>query len=251
MIKQILPFFISKPLQPVYKLMHKIALLGMNYGTIHIEELSGEMQVLKKALHNKHKPIIFDIGAHTGTYSKKILHANKNSEIYAFEPNKSLNFQLKKTKDIHFFNIALSNRNGTSTFYVPIKKKTLASLQKRESWDSNSVTKIDVQTKTLDSFCKQQNISQITFVKIDTEGYEFEVLQGAKDLLRNRKIQYIQFEFGGTDIDSRHFFRDFWNFLSNDYTIYRILPNSIYHIKNYSEDLEIFSANNFLAIMKR
>jgi hypothetical protein len=65
-------------------------------------------------------------------------------------------------------------------------------------------------------------------------------------MIKNNRIKYIQFEFGGTNIDSKIYFRDFYYMLNNDYKIYRILRNGLRYINRYEEKLEIFSYSNFL-----
>jgi hypothetical protein len=61
------------------------------------------------------------------------------------------------------------------------------------------------------------------------------------------KIDFIQFEFGGTDIDSRTFFRDFYFLLNDKYRIYRIVKDGVYPIRDYGESYESFLPTNFLA----
>ena len=66
-------------------------------------------------------------------------------------------------------------------------------------------------------------------------------------MIEEQRIRLIQFEFGGTSIDSRTYFRDFWQLLSPNYTLYRIVGNGLRRIDAYSEFLEIFVTVNFLA----
>ena len=66
-------------------------------------------------------------------------------------------------------------------------------------------------------------------------------------MMKSDKIKFIQFEFGGTDIDARIFFWDFYMLLKEKYNLYRIVKDGIYPIPDYSEDLEIFSYVNFFA----
>jgi hypothetical protein len=82
---------------------------------------------------------------------------------------------------------------------------------------------------------------------MDVEGNELNILNGAKRMIENDSIDFIQFEFGGCNIDSRTFFQDFFYLLKERYRIYRILKNGLYPIDSYSEKYEIFITTNYLA----
>ena len=102
-------------------------------------------------------------------------------------------------------------------------------------------------TKILDEFCSDHKIEHIHFLKMDVEGNELNILNGAKRMIENDSIDFIQFEFGGCNIDSRTFFQDFFYLLKERYRIYRILKNGLYPIDSYSEKYEIFITTNYLA----
>jgi len=128
----------------------------------------------------------------------------------------------------------------------------MASLYKRDM----SYFKIDfnlqeeVAITTLDKFCKESRIEKINYLKLDVEGNEMEVLKGAQDLLKADAVDFIQFEFGGADIDARVFLRDFVNLLKGRFNIFRIVKDGLRPL-NYSEFFEIFVTTNFLAASKR
>jgi hypothetical protein len=82
------------------------------------------------------------------------------------------------------------------------------------------------------------------------EGHELAVLKGAHRMIDRNAIEIIQFEFGGTSLDSRSYFKDFFQLLSPKYRIYRILPRGLRELKAYSEKLEIFQSANYLAIRR-
>jgi hypothetical protein len=74
-----------------------------------------------------------------------------------------------------------------------------------------------------------------------------DVLKGAINSISQFKI--IQFEFGGTDIDTRVFFRDFWDyFLSTNFSIFRLTPKGLVKVNEYSEHHEVFSFTTYFAI---
>ena len=108
----------------------------------------------------------------------------------------------------------------------------------------------EVNLLTVEEFCRQKNIDGVDFLKLDVEGHELAVLAGAGNMLLTGKIKYIQFEFGGCNIDSRTFFRDFYNLLNPRYQIYRVLTDGLKPISAYRETDEIFVTTNYFAAIR-
>ena len=71
--------------------------------------------------------------------------------------------------------------------------------------------KIMLKVKTASSYIEEHNIENIDFLKIDTEGFELNVLHGFKDHIK--KVKIIQFEYGGTFLDSKVKLLDVVNYL--------------------------------------
>ena len=81
-------------------------------------------------------------------------------------------------------------------------------------------------------------------------GFGLDLQNKDKEMLEKNGIKAIQFEFGGTNIDSRTYFQDFYYLLKEKYNIYRILQDGLYEIKQYSELQEIFTTINYFAKLK-
>jgi hypothetical protein len=120
--------------------------------------------------------------------------------------------------------------------------------QPHEEFKEEYTEKVSIDT--IDFFCVKNEIKRIDYLKLDIEGHEYKALLGAKRMLAEKRITFIQFEFGECNIDSRTFFRDFYNLLNDNYNFYRIVSNGITRINEYTTDLETFATINYLAEMK-
>jgi hypothetical protein len=88
---------------------------------------------------------------------------------------------------------------------------------------------------------------QLDIVKIDVEGHELAVLRGFGRALAATRV--VQFEFGGCNIDTRTYFRDFWYFFTDEgFDLYRITPIGAERIHRYRESEEAFTVTNFIAV---
>ena len=105
-----------------------------------------------------------------------------------------------------------------------------------------------IELTTLDAFCELHGIAAIDFLKLDVEGHELAVLQGAGNMINSGNLRLIQFEFGPANIYSRTYYYDFWQLLSDRYRIFRIVPRGLVAIDAYREQNEVFLTSNFLAI---
>ena len=223
---------------------------GKGYGGSSIVK---EVELCIKFMHTK--PLIFiDVGAEKGNYTKEVLKYFPNIKVFIFEPSKihhtKLNTNFGKLPNVHISDLALSNNTGKQKLYFDEEGSAFSSLFKRRLDHFNIYMNYseEIETIRFDEFWKQQNIKGIIdYVKLDVEGYELNVLAGMGDLLKI--IGLIQFEFGGTNIDSRTYFQDFW-YLFKDYnfSIYRITPTLLLPINKYSESHEFFKTTNYIAV---
>jgi hypothetical protein len=103
---------------------------------------------------------------------------------------------------------------------------------------------------TIDNFVKENRISKIDLLKIDTEGHELAILAGAKETIDTNKVPVIHFEFNEMNVISRVFFRDFVLMLTG-YDFYRMLPDNIVKLEPYIPvKTEIFAFQNIVAVKK-
>ncbi len=248
-------------MQSFYEKLLRFTLRRMNIDNTAKISYNGEAFVLnylkQNSSSNGSKKIIFDVGANVGTYIKSIgKKFGGDVEIHAFEPSavtfKQLSENIGIQKNIKLNHFGLSNVEEEKLIYYDHEKSGLTSLYQRQldHYGVRMNMSENIRLETLDAYCQSNNISTVFLLKIDVEGHELGVLQGAKNMLAEKKIQAIQFEFGGTNIDARTYFKDFYLLLKDNYTIYRILQNGLYEIKKYNELHEIFLYTNFLAVAR-
>lgn len=246
--------------QMIYEALHKIALDGMNYGVGDFHE-SGEIYVMKyikdEYAKNKASIIVFDVGANVGNYSQEILKQFSSCDLnlFCFEPSSrmfktlSTNVANEKAK---LYNFGFGSDNATKNLFSAEIDSGLGSIyQRRLDHLGVKMKKTeDIAIKVLDEFCAENLINRVHFLKIDVEGNELEVLKGAAKMINENCIDFIQFEFGGCNIDSRTYFQDFYYFLKDKYNIYRIVKNGLYPIEKYKEEHEVFLTINYLCESK-
>lgn len=252
--------FGNKYLQFLFTFLFKISLKGMNIGRGSNFNKSGELYIvklLKEKFENKNDIIVFDVGANIGGYTVEVCNILKEKVIvHAFEPSvftfKNLKKNTESLKNVRINNFGLSSKLSKQTLYSNKTGSSLASIYQRnlDHFNIEMNQKEEILLDTLDNYCNKEQIALIDFLKLDIEGHELDALKGASKLLSEGKIKAIQFEFGGSNIDSKTYFRDFYNLLEKQYKIYRILSNGLIEITKYDERNEIFTTANYLCILK-
>lgn len=259
------PFLGKKGLIKFWEKVYLAALFGIGCGDGSFndsKDKTGEIKCFKyiKDEFPQDNYIIFDVGANYGQYATGLLNNYDENSIFvhSFEPCKktfeTLKENVKKYKNIKINNFGISSNKEKATLYSSSDSKNsgLSSIYKRDlkRFDLELDRKESIELNTIDDYCKDNSIKEIDLLKIDIEGNEYNALLGAKKMLDGKKIKAIQIEFGGTDIDSRTFVKDFWDLLSENYRMYRIVTNGLYEITEYKETMEIFFCTNYLFIRK-
>ncbi|MBY0316021.1 MAG: FkbM family methyltransferase [Bdellovibrionales bacterium] len=148
-------------------------------------------KVLKKLI-SKAK-VFCDIGANFGYFSFLAQQLEPQAQIYSFEPlpknieNFKKNLKLNAFSKIELVEACLSDQIGETEFLLPPAGES--GWGRMAHRDLFSGEKIKRSVITLDSFFLQRKINQCDLIKIDVEGYEFKVLQGARNVIAKFKPQ--------------------------------------------------------------
>ena len=253
-------FFARKILLPINLMMLKLFIRFIGYNNHKSLNSSGE----KKFLTNfcKTKPsLCIDIGANIGEYSKFIL-CNSNSKVIAFEPVpksfKKLN-SIKKEFPNRLFthNIGIGDKIESKKIYYDSNNLQWANFNselKKIDYLKNNKKTIKCKISTLDKFLlknKKLSFKKIDLIKIDTEGYELEVLIGAKKVIKKFKPKYIQIEYNW-----HHLFKNvnlfYFSKILTGYQVYKIFPfaNQLVKINPEKPEHNYFNYSNLVFIKK-
>lgn len=169
-----------------------------------------ELEIFQSILNRG--SIMIDAGANIGLYSiigSRVV--GNTGKVYSFEPSKAnfnlflKNIELNKIKNIIPVNMGLGDTIGESLIlsqnfknddaekYILKKEREIAISNQANNIHLNESVTLD----TLDNFQLKNNIKKIDFLKIDVEGYEYYVLKGSENLLKNNPEIIILFECAG------------------------------------------------------
>ena len=176
---------------------------------------------------------VLDVGCHRGETIKILNSTFDVKKIYGFEPSKKNFLFLQKIKEnninVDIFNFACGELNENSKLkfsiesssstineinydskYYKLKKLLLLGFNKKNMFVDENIS-----VKRLDEFIFKKNIIHIDLLKIDTEGYEFNVLKGSSGILK--KINLIYFEHHYDDMIKKNYnFSDINDYLTQN-----------------------------------
>lgn len=138
----------------------------------------------------KQADVIIDIGANIGITTLFFASLNEKAKVYAFEPHlKSFmrckeNASLNNFKNITYLNKGLGAVKGFEKLYE-IRENNPG--MNRILKENKNVPFTTITIDTLDDFTRDKNISKIDFIKIDVEGYEYEVIYGGRKTIAESK----------------------------------------------------------------
>ena len=168
----------------IYILFHRFSLMGSAEKSFFVHHVRPGMRVV-------------DIGANIGMYTLLLSQlVGEHGKVFAFEPDSALyevlshNCRINHATNVKLFNLALGSKSETRFLFRP----GLNSGDNRLAKDTHVgfSQEMEVRVSKLDDLLHEENID---FIKMDVQGWEFEVFHGMKRMIDHNQQLLIFFEF--------------------------------------------------------
>ena len=179
---------------------------------------------------------VIDIGANSGFFSIFAAKKANKGRVISFEPVPYLikkieeNIVVNKLSNITLEQIAISNTNSSSEFYISNTHSGCHSLFKRDDLGE----KIIVKTMTLENYCAVNSINKINLLKLDCEGAEYDIFNSLSESFLRNNVEKISMEYH--DVIGKHKHEKIVNQLKNNNFSIKVLGDSnsgyIYALNN-------------------
>lgn len=205
-------------------------------------ERNGEFRLLADYLPRA--KVVFDVGANVGDWAVEALRINPHIDLHCFEPAADSFAVLQQRLGKARANLlGLGAQAGDLELQIYGSNSTVNSAYEIEG--ATPLRTEEVEVTTLDAYAA--HLPAIDFLKIDVEGHERFVLEGARSLIAERRIKVVQFEYGPMYAQSRSLLRDIFGLLPG-YRIHKIYPDRLQPV-SYSAELENLQLANYLAVL--
>ncbi len=226
----------------------------------YFSDRNGEHELMEYILSafKKTNLVIFDGGCNRGDFTRDLINfINKlkleNFEIHLFDIDENMikkcnsRFRNFKNIKINFFGLSDTNRNEEAIFYPDDPtRNSLEGTALEIGWD---YFKSQVKLINGDYYCKKNKLKKIDFLKLDLEGFDLEALKGFSEMFKEKRINFVQFEYTFRALDRRILLRDFFEFFSNfDYEMGFIRKSGIKPIEKFDSRMNDWTLGpNFYA----
>lgn len=137
--------------------------------------------------------IIFDVGANIGETASEFCRRFDRVKVYAFEPGSENHAKLVENTSgmpVECVKLGLGSETRTAAFVHDPDRPKMSHVVDAEDGDA------EVEIVRLDDFAAQSGVERISYLKVDTEGFDLEVLRGASNMLEAGAIDFVEVEAG-------------------------------------------------------
>jgi len=123
------------------------------------------------------------------------------SKCYAIEPLHWQEFEKRWEGDqrIDLLKFGLSDKDGPELIFYPGERHVLSSFYVQDDFLGEPLNTHKIPCKKLDTLFEELNLECIDYLKVDAEGAELKIIAGSQELLKDKKIRFVQFEYGLPD----------------------------------------------------
>jgi FkbM family methyltransferase len=160
---------------------------------------------VQRLMRQRRLRTVFDVGANIGQTTRQIKARFPAARVHAFEPIgatfETLRSNVDHLEGVTPHRLALSDRPGQVMMTAAPDSPLNHFVEEPTAADAHVTA---VEAETIDRFCEAQGITDIDLLKVDAEGADLKVLQGAERLLRDRRVALVFAEVGFDRSDRGH-----------------------------------------------
>ena len=202
--------------------------------------------------------VAIDVGANLGEWTLCMLAAAREADlsvcVHAFEPvpvvHEELSRRIASDADggsVLCIQKCLGSQTGTAEMQLADGLAGSHSLVKKADGGQT----LEVPVTTIEEHCSEAGVEHVDLLKIDAEGFDFEIILGAVSLLREGRVGVLQFEYNHCWVESRRFLKDVFELASElDLSVAKLIPGGLEIYPVWHPELERFIEGNY-ALGKR
>jgi len=214
---------------------------------------NGEYWLLRESLQiGSRKPVLMDVGANKGEWSFHALEASRvmglEPVVHAFEPGSGTRGLLESrlAGRARIWPFALSSIEGEADFFSAEAGSGTSSLSQVSGREVERVT-----LTTVDAFLAREGITHVSMLKVDTEGFDFQVLLGAAGALADGRIDVIQFEYNWRWLQNHSSLLDVFGLIAGtDYRLGKLVEGAIILYEQWHFEMDRFFETNYVLVKK-
>ncbi len=203
---------------------------------------------------------IIDIGANVGLMTLQFSKLVPNGKVYSFEPTfyalerlkKNLSLNQELSKNVEVINSFVSEKSSNNPEIIAFSSWKVDGKRGENDHPVHLGTPKGtdgVKSISLDDFTEQKKLEKIDFIKIDTDGHEYEVFKGAKKAISKYRPKII-FEIGLYVMEEKNIsFEYYFNYFKDlNYTLYDTQSNYEITMSNYTKHIPKNGSTDLIAI---
>lgn len=201
-------------------------------------EVNGEAEVIER-LRPFDLRVAIDVGVYEGEWTRAVRASHPAADVHCFEASPAVAATLRELfaddPKVTVNHLALGPAEEMVTLHVDSLNPSLTSVV---ASDSTSTTPVDVPMRRGDDYLREHGIEHVDLLKIDTEGFDLNVLRGFSTALESARVTVVQFEYNKWAIRSRALLVDYYQLLEPlGYRLGKVHPDGV-DFRDYDPSLE-------------